>query len=369
MNDRKDYNTELEGSIYKISLFIDKKDLFLVIESQNQFIPIKYEMNMKKTDFINHSKYFTRFSTLNEISDAISKLLEENKYSLKKDPIDKGHIIFVLYPDSMDEPDGNEIEIEFKIPLIKLNSDSIVNNLFEIISEMSMKINELNDKVQKLEFDHVSQKQIENSERNIEKINVKLNKINKNTLNLDQDSNFFNRINAVTSNNILVGNDDYNLLKYWINKGNIKLELIYKATVDSDFSNAFHSKCDNHSPTITIIKTDQGLRFGGYTTKTWNYDEECKTDDEAFLFSMDYKKKYLINKYTDCAIYCHPEYGPTFGEGFDLCLCDNYMGVNGSYSNFPKSYGKGNPTHELTGKNPNFRIADVEVYQINYSEE
>ena len=157
--------------------------------------------------------------------------------------------------------------------------------------------------------------------------------------------------------------------KYSSSKGNIKLELIYKATVDSDFSNAFHSKCDNHSPTITIIKTDQGLRFGGYTTKTWNYDEECKTDDEAFLFSMDYKKKYLINKYTDCAIYCHPEYGPTFGEGFDLCLCDNYMGVNGSYSNFPKSYGKGNPTHELTGKNPNFRIAYVEVYQINYSEE
>lgn len=369
MDDKKDYYTELEGSTYKISIILDKKDLLLSIQNQNQFIPIKYEMNMKKSDFINHSKYFNHFSTLNEIFSTISKLIEDNKYSLKKDPTNKGYIIFVLYPDSLDESDSNEIEIEFKIPLIKLNSDSIVKNLYEIIAEMSMKINELNDKVQQLESDHVSQKQIENSEKNIEKINVKLNKINKNTLNLDQDSNFFNRINAITSKNILVGNDDYNLLKYWINKGNIKLDLIYKATIDSDFSNAFHSKCDNHSPTVTIIKTDQGLRFGGYTTKTWNYDEECKSDDEAFLFSMDYKKKYLINKYTDCAIYCHPEYGPTFGEGFDLCLCDNYMGVNGSYSNFPKSYGKGNPTHELTGKNPYFRIADVEVYQINYYEE
>ena len=40
----------------------------------------------------------------------------------------------------------------------------------------------------------------------------------------------------------------------------------------------------------------------------------------------------------------------------------------GSYSNFPTSYWKGNPTNELTGKNPNFRIADVEVYQVSYEE-
>ena len=149
MDDRKDYYTELEGSTYKISLFLDKKDLFFVIETQNQFIPIKYEMNMKKSDFIGHSKYFNRFSNINEISYSISKLIDSNKYSLKKDPINKGYIIFALYPDSMEESDENEIEIEFKIPLIKLNSDSIVKNLFEIIAEMSMKINELNDKVQK----------------------------------------------------------------------------------------------------------------------------------------------------------------------------------------------------------------------------
>ena len=368
MSDKRDFFIELDGSTYKLTLYIEKKDLFIVINSPNQFIPISYEINMKKSDFVHHSKYFTRFSSLNEISNDISALIEEGKYSLKKDSINTGYLILILYPDPIDEPDGNPIEIELKIPLIRINSDSIVKNLFEIITEMSMKINELNDKVQKLESDHVSQKQIEHANKNIEKINVKLNKINKNQLNLDNDSNFFNRINAITSRNILMGNDDFNLIKYWINRGNIKLNLIYKATVDSDFSNAFHEKCDDHAPTITIVKTDQGLRFGGFTTKTWNCDQECKKDDEAFLFSMDYRKKYPIQRYTECGIYCNREYGPTFGEGFDLCLCDNYMGVNGSYSNFPTSYGKGNPTNELTGKNPNFRIADVEVYQVGYEE-
>ena len=369
MADRKNYEIEIDGSTYKLSLYIEKKDLFIVISSPIQFIPISYEKNMKKSDFVHLSDYFNRFISLNDICSNISSLIEEEKYSLKKDPINTGYLILVLYPDPLDEPDGNPIEIEIKIPIVRISSDSIVKNLFEIITDMSMQINELNEKVKKLELDHVSQKQIEESNKNIEKVSVKLNKINKSTLNLEQDNNFFNRVNAVRSKNVLLNNDDNNLFKHWINKGNFKLSLIYKATIDSDFAYAFHSKCDDHAPTITIIKTDQGIRFGGYTTKTWNCKDECKKDDEAFLFSMDFRKKYPIKRGTQCAIYCHNEYGPTFGEGFDLCLCDNYMGVNGSYSNFPTSYGKGNPTNELTGKCPNFKIADVEVYQVNLYDE
>ena len=155
-------------------------------------------------------------------------------------------------------------------------------------------------------------------------------------------------------------------MKNWINRGNIKLSLIYKATIDSDFSKSFHSKCDDHAPTLTIIKIEEGIRFGGYTTKTWNCNEECKKDDNAFLFSLDKRKKYPIKKGTECAIYCNNDFGPTFGEGFDLCLCDNYMGVNGSYSYFPTSYGKGNPTNELTNNNFNFKISEVEVYQVEF---
>jgi hypothetical protein len=367
MVDRKNFDIELEGSTYKLSLYIEKKDLLIVLSSPIQFIPISYEKKMKKSDFSHLSNYFNRFTSLNDICNNIANLIEEGKYTLKKDEMNTGYLILILYPDPIDEPDGNPIEIELKIPIVRISSDSIVNNLFEIITDMSMQINELNEKVKKLESDHVSQKQIVDSNKSIEKINVKLNKIKRS--NLELDKNYFNRLNAVRSTNVLLCSDDNNLFKNWLNSGNIKLSLIYKATVDSDFGYAFHSKCDDHAPTITIVKTDQGIRFGGYTTKTWNCKEECKRDDEAFLFSLDFRKKYPIKKGTECAIYCNNEYGPTFGEGFDLCLCDNYMGVNGSYSNFPTSYGKGNATNELTGKYPNFRIADVEVYQVNFHDE
>lgn len=42
------------------------------------------------------------------------------------------------------------------------------------------------------------------------------------------------------------------------------------------------------------------------------------------------------------------------------------MGVNGSYSHFPTSYGKGNPTNELTNNNLNFKISEVEVFQMEF---
>jgi len=253
----------------------------------------------------------------------------------------------------------NITDIEFEIPLEKNEK-----NLYEIIADMSLKINELSEKVKKLEQEHATKNQISECDKKIEKINIKLNRINK--LHIYQDSNFLNRIQAVMSKNILLNGDEFDLLKYFINKGNIKLSLLYKATIDSDFSNKFHERCDNNSPTITLVKTEEGIRFGGYTTKTWNKDQECKQDDEAFLFSINLRKKYEIKKGVECAIYCGGEYGPTFGEGFDLCLCDNFMGVNGSYSNFPKSYGKGSSTNELTEYNKNFKVSDVEVYLVSF---
>ena len=367
MTDRRDFYLQLEGSTGKLTILIDKKELKITFSCSNQIIPINYENSYKKSELLQLSKYFSKFNNMSDICNTISILISEEKYSLTK--VNEGStnkLILTLLPDPMEDPFGNQIEISFNLPLIKISSDSLVKNLYEVIANMSSQINSLNEKVKKLESDHVSQKQISDSNKNMEKLTVKLNKYNSLTVDLNQDNKFLDRAKVLMSNNILFGNEEKNLFKNWINKGNIKISMIYKATVDSDFANAFHTKCDNHSPTITLVKTDQGLRFGGYTTKTWNCDIDCKDDNDAFLFSLDRKKKYNVKKGTECAIYCNSEYGPTFGEGFDLCLCDNYMGVNGSYSYFPVSYGKGSSANELTGKNFNFRIADVEVYQVEF---
>ena len=352
-----------DESVFKLEIYLEEKEIpeNLIIKLSNpiQIYQIVYRKSYSLLDLQKISNYFSNLS-LKEISSKIYTLINKEKYSLKRDYSNPSNLILILYPSYFDISNEDNLDIEFKIPLEK---DS--PNLYEIIADMSLKINELNEKVKRLENEHVSKKQLIDCDKKIERLNVKFNRINQ--LNINQDSNFLNRIQAVMSKNILLNKDDFDLIKYFINKGNIKLSLIYKATIDSDFSNKFHEKCDNNSPTITLIKTDNGIRFGGYTTQTWNNNEECKQDDEAFLFSIDLRKKYEIEKGVECAIYCGGEYGPTFGEGFDLCLCNNFMGVNGSYSNFPKSYGKGSSTNELTRNNKNFRINDVEVYLVDFN--
>ena len=348
-----------QESNFKIEINIEEKDnteiMNIKLSNSNELYPIIYEKSYTLLTLQNISNYFQKLS-LKEIVSEISTFISNEKYLLKRDNLNPSNLILILYPSSLEL---SYEDIEFKIPL-----ENKEQNLYEIIADMSLKIEELNEKIKRLENDHVSQNQIINCDKKIEKLNVKMNRANQ--LNIYQDSNFLNRIQAVISKNILMNNDDFDLLKYFINKGNIKLSLIYKATIDSDFSNKFHEKCDNHSPTITLVKTNNGLRFGGYTTQTWNNNLECKQDDEAFLFSINLRKKYNIQKGVECAIYCGGEYGPTFGEGFDLCLCNNFMGVNGSYSNFPKSYGKGSSTNEFTEKNRNFKVNDVEVYLVDF---
>ena len=237
MTDRREFYIDFENCTYKMAIFIDKKDLKINIACPNQILPIIYEKTYKKNDLLHLSNYFNRFSSLSDICNNISILIAEKRYLLKKESLNGNFLILNLFPDPINEPDGIPIEIEFKIPLNKIASEQIVKNLFTIISDMSIQINNLNDKIKKLESEHVSKSQIIDSNNRIEKVNTKLNKLNKLNLNIE-GNNFLSNIKTVISKNIVLSKDDDNLLKNWINRGNIKLSLIYKATIDSNFSNA-----------------------------------------------------------------------------------------------------------------------------------
>ena len=60
----------------------------------------------------------------------------------------------------------------------------------------------------------------------------------------------------------------------------------------------YHSKYDNVSPILVIGKTPKGYFFGGYSTVNLSYDKynnKYEYDNEAFLFSLNQKKKFLSN--------------------------------------------------------------------------
>jgi hypothetical protein len=105
---------------------------------------------------------------------------------------------------------------------------------------------------------------------------------------------------------------------------NDKWSLLYRGTRDGFSSVDFHSKCDGHSNTLTILKARGGSYiFGGFTTANWDSSSEYKSDPNAFIFSLTnkdnkpIKMKINLNK-NQSAIYCCSGYGPSFGE--DICV-------------------------------------------------
>ena len=72
-------------------------------------------------------------------------------------------------------------------------------------------------------------------------------------------------LNNLTNSTILNVNnmaDLRNLLNLSLNK---TWKLLYRSSRDGVLSSDFHSKCDNVSGTLTVIKTQNSNIFGGYT--------------------------------------------------------------------------------------------------------
>ena len=68
-------------------------------------------------------------------------------------------------------------------------------------------------------------------------------------------------------------------LREWINPNKeIKFKLLFNKSRDGSYGNDFHRYCDNKGPTLTLIHTNKGKIFGGYTPINWeSLDGEYKT--------------------------------------------------------------------------------------------
>lgn len=149
-----------------------------------------------------------------------------------------------------------------------------------------------------------------------------------------------------------------------------KWRMIYKASIDGFASLDFHSKCDGHKSTLTVVKTKKNFIFGGYTDATWSHSSGYKTDKNSFIFSLvnDDNPACLPCTKPSCAIYCNIAHGPTFGDGHDIFIENNSNLFCNSYANLGDSY-----KHSLFGVDSKesktflagsieFQTKDIEVY-------
>ncbi|CAF0896507.1 unnamed protein product [Adineta steineri] len=245
----------------------------------------------------------------------------------------------------------DEIFIE-KTQQMKAHIGQKIINQIKELRELSLQVKELMDE------GDASFKQIEQIKRSIDEHRQQCEQL--------KSFDFFQvNVNAI---NLEITFLDQ---KLFIGNGTTNLDINLQSNTRWISTADFHRCCANLSPTITIIQSqDNGYLFGGYTSMSWAPLKNYINDpNHPFLFTLTNPHgipptKYF-NKMSTYAIYTHKSYGPTFGAGHDIYICNNSNINKNSSINFPHSYfdttNQGSNT--FTG-NKAFRTRDIEVYQL-----
>ncbi len=148
---------------------------------------------------------------------------------------------------------------------------------------------------------------------------------------------------------------------------------MYRASADGFSGKNFHFKCDKIENTLTVIKSESGNVFGGYTEKAWTSNKQYDRDSNAFLFSLINKEdkpfKVACSDSGKDAILCYSTYGPTFGRvSCDLHIADNSNKYRDCFSYFSNTYkhphfpvGTEKAKNILAGSH-RFKTTEIEVY-------
>jgi len=103
----------------------------------------------------------------------------------------------------------------------------------------------------------------------------------------------------------------------------------------------------------------------------WSSNSNYSNSTEGFLFHVSKKTKMEYFANSTNAMYNYSSYGPTWGGGHDLMLCDNCNTTQSSYTNLGHTYkapngityGSTDCQNYLAGSY-NFLIDEYEVYKI-----
>ena len=153
----------------------------------------------------------------------------------------------------------------------------------------------------------------------------------------------------------------------------------------------FHSKCDGKGATLTLVRSEEGYVFGGYTAVPWTSPSSwgtcvrvcvsvcthvCvssvyKPDTHAFLFTLTNKAglpayKAKATKRPQYAVYHHPYCLPTFGYGGDLLISSNAHTAAESGTNWGNTYPlpPGGATRDFLVGGETFLVAALEVFLV-----
>jgi hypothetical protein len=254
---------------------------------------------------------------------------------------------------------GQLKEIDYlKAQLEQMNSLKMQLSQFNILKKKAEEADKLKLKVDELEEIRIkNEEEIKNLRENLLYYSIKSQNNN------DSKDIIYDEEEDTIKGNIIHDTDELEMLTRKINKDNKKLtlNLLYKATADSDRAAAFHAKCDEAQSSVVLVETDKGKRFGGYTSISWSGDCVDKKDPNAFVFSLDKMETY-DNIPEEDAIGCYPKFGPIF-LGCQIRIYDKAFSKGGTTFERGLNYDT-KEDFELTGGERVFNVKEIEVYEV-----
>lgn len=142
-------------------------------------------------------------------------------------------------------------------------------------------------------------------------------------------------------------------------------KLVYRGSRDGFNAQDFHSRCDGQGSTVTIVKSDKGKVFGGYTDIEWSMGGRKQGSGNSFVFSVSHgylHKFYCLKK--DEEVFHYPDGLPVFGAGHYLHLSPNKQGSCYTQSQSYEQPPFDNPNEFLAGSK-NFTFEEIEIFTLN----
>ena len=338
---------EQDNEQLNFELILENKSIIFQITRQNSIPYSSYLSEFSLDDLQNKSNFFKVFDNILDAYIDLKQRLNDKHYKviIKEDKI----IISIK---------TNVYKSDFDLEILQKQQD-----ISKTVEELCFIIKKQDDQIKQIL--QIREPEKKNSEE-IEKLKGEIKLLQDHLNSLAETEGKENKIYFKEST---ILEDDYekNILIKCIEendstkKGTIRTKLLFKATKDGDKSVEFHNKCDLMGPTITIVKSENGRRFGGYSSISWDKSKANYSKDGInFLFSLDTLQLYK-NTSGSNHTYHNESYGPTFGGGHDLYIANECMNNNSSYSK-KNDYGM-TSSFELNSVQ-SFKVLDYEVFKI-----
>ena len=345
-------NTNLDDElILEIAKYIINKDMrpitIFIAKSTNNVIirSISYELKLNLYNVYSFLGILS-FNSIDEIYQFIKDILDRRNISILEIN-DRVMTISLLI--------NGIIRRDINLTRSKEINNSTINNLYSKYSNTQENINNIQESDRKYSYQN-------NSDMNTRNSMNFFNSDNEEQLFLTQENRIIFR-NGMGKGIIQTYSEIKNVVKEIEKrkKKKVRFYMLYKASEVGDRAQTFHEKCDNYAMTLIIIKTTKGLRFGGFTTKSWDGYVVHKIDTNAFIFSIDRNKTYDIIGH-EAAIACYPNYGPIF-FGCQIRIYDMFFTKPSTTCKKGICY-KTDKDYELNNGEPSFFVKDMEVYAL-----